>query len=134
MHDNAGIEMRCISLWSAVVTALQTRVSSVNRYVPEAHSRIACELLSDEAVQIKHASANKSLIASLDLHAHTIQLNKFEGTATEQHASEYDLPLSMLADGELYVTDGQQLLADPVDVAKFLMSTLLNQAPTSVVA
>ena len=134
MHDNIGIETRCLSLWSAVVSALQARVSSVNRYVPEANSRIACELLSDEAVQIKHASANKSLIASLDLHAHSIQLNKFEGSAAEQHASEHDLPLSMLADGELYVTDGQQLLADPVEVAKFLMSALLNQAPTSVVA
>jgi hypothetical protein len=131
MHDDSGIEKRCLTLWSEVVSALESRVTSVNRYVPEANSRIACEMLSQEAVQIRHASAN--LIASLDLKAHSIQLNKVEGNSSEQHTSEQDLPLSLLADGELYVTDGRQLLADPVAVAKFLMSSLLGQ-PTSAIA
>jgi hypothetical protein len=126
MHNNAGIESRCLSLWSEVVSALEHRVSSVNRYVPEARSRIACEQLSSEAVQIKHVAAGRSIVASLDLKGHTIQLNKFEGSA----ANEQDLPLSMLADGELYVTDGRQLLANPVEVAKFLMSALLNSGAT----
>jgi hypothetical protein len=128
MHDDNGIEKRCLTLWGEVVSALENRVTSVNRYVPEANSRIACEMLSGEAVQIRHASAN--LIASLDLKGHSIQLNKIESSSSDQRTSEKDLPLSMLADGELYVTDGRQLLADPVEVAKFLMSSLLGQ-PTS---
>ena len=131
MHNNIGIENRCRTLWSEVVSALENRVTSVNRYVPEAKSRIACEMLSGEAVQIKQDAANRSLVASLDLKAHSIQLNRFEGSAAEKH-EEHDLPLSMLGDGELYVTDGQQLLADPVEVAKFLMSALLNQSATAV--
>lgn len=126
MHNDAGIENRCRTLWIEVVSALENRVTSVNSYVPEASGRIACELISGEAVQIKHASAHRSLVASLDLKAHAIQLNKFEGVAAENH-EEQDLPLSLLGDGELYVTDGHQLLADPVEVAKFLMSALLNQ-------
>ena len=130
MHNNAGIETRCRTLWSEVVSALENRVTSVNRYVPEAKSRIACEQLSGEAIQIKQDAANRSLVASLDLKQHTIQLNKFEGPAAERH-EEHDLPLSLLGDGELYVTDGQQLLADPVEVAKFLMSALLNQNATA---
>ncbi len=131
MHNNAGIETRCRTLWSEVVSALENRVTSVNRYVPEARSHIACELLSGEAVQIKQDAANRSLVASLDLKGHSIQLNKFEGPSAEKH-EEQDLPLSMLGDGELYVTDGNQLLADPVEVAKFLMSALLNQNATAV--
>jgi len=131
MHNNAGIEKRCRALWSEVVSALENRVTSVNRYVPEAKSHIACEMLSGDAVQIKQDAANRSLVASLDLNAHAIQLNKFEGPTAEKH-QEHDLPLSMLGDGELYVTDGQQLLADPVEVAKFLMSALLNQNATAV--
>ena len=131
MHDNNGIEKRCLTLWGEVVSALETRVTSVNRYVPDAKSRFACEMLSDEAVQIRHASAN--LTASLDLKAHSIQLNKVEGSSSDK-ASEQDLPLSLLADGELYVTDGRQLLADPVEVAKFLMSSLLGQPTNGAVA
>ena len=113
------------------MSALESRVTSVNRYVPEARSHIACELLSGEAVQIKQAAGDRSLIASLDLKAHSIQLNRCEGSSTEQRLSEHDLPLSMLGDGELYVTDGNQLLADPVEVAKFLMSALLGQTSTA---
>jgi hypothetical protein len=102
--------------------------------VPEPNSRIDCELLSGECVQIKQAAANRSIVASLDLEAHAIQLNKFEGTPSEPHNTEQDLPLSMLGDGELYVTDGYQLLADPVQVAKFLMSALLGSNTASAVA
>lgn len=91
-------------------------------------------MLSGEAVRIRHASANKSLIALIDLKAHTIQLNKLEGSSSEQRSSEQDLPLSLLADGELYVTDGRQLLADPVEVAKFLMSSLLGQSTNGALA
>lgn len=127
MHDNVGIEVRCRTLWSEVVSALENRVTSVNSYVPEANSRIACELLSNEAVQIKHATANRRIVASLDLDAHSIQVNKFEGSSAGSGQSEQDLPLSLLGDGELYVTDGNQLLGNPVEVAKFLMSTLLGQ-------
>jgi hypothetical protein len=127
MHDNIGIDIRCRTLWNEVVSALESRVTSVNSYVPEAMSRIACEQLSSEAVQIKHASANRRLIASLDLEAHTIQVNKFEGSSEGKGDSEQGLPLSLLGDGELYVTDGYQLLANPVEVAKFLMSSLLGQ-------
>ena len=132
MHDNNGIEARCLTLWSEVVSALENRVTSVNRYVPEANSRIACEMLSGDAVQIRHASAN--LTASLDLKGHSIQLNKIEVSSSDQQASEKDLPLSLLADGELYVTDGRQLLADPVEVAKFLMSSLLGQPTGGAIA
>jgi hypothetical protein len=131
MHNNAGIESRCLNLWSEVVSALENRVTSVNRYVPEAKSHIACEMLEGSAVQIKQAAADRSLIASLDLKAHSIQLNRREGSDKEQRLSAHDLPLSMLGDGELYVTDGNQLLADPIEVAKFLMSALLGQTTTA---
>ena len=77
-------------------------------------------------MQIKHASANRSLIASLDLKAHAIQINRIRRGQPRARNSEQDLPLSLLGDGELYVTDGDQLLADPVEVAKFLMSALLG--------
>lgn len=127
MHNNAGIETRCRILWSEVVQALQSRVTSVNTYVPEAKSRIACEELSNDAVQIKHAAANRSLVASLDIQAHAIQINRIEGGASGDKASEQDLPLSLLGDGELYVTSGGELLADPVEVAKYLMSALLGK-------
>ncbi len=126
MHNNAGIEKRCLTLWGEVVSALENRVSSVNKYVPEANSRIACEKLSSGVVQIQQAAANRRLTASLDLKTHAIQVNKIEGGVNESQ-SEKDLPLSLLGDGELYVTDGRQLLADPVEVAKFLMSSLLGQ-------
>ncbi len=132
MHDNAGIDLRCRNLWNQVVAALESRVSSVNRYVPEATSRIACEQLSNEAVQIKHATASRRLIASLDLEDHAIRVNRFEGSAEGKGDTEQGLPLSLLGDGELYVTDGHQLLGDPVEVAKFLMSSLLgNPAPAA---
>jgi hypothetical protein len=133
MHDNDGIDLRCRTLWNQVVSALENRVTSVNRYVPEAKGRLACEQLSGEAVQLKHASANRRLIASLDLESHAIHVNKFEGSAVGRGDSEQGLPLSLLGDGELYVTEGNQLLADPVEVAKFLVSSLLGQ-PTPAVA
>jgi hypothetical protein len=126
MHNNAGIESRCRTLWSEVVHALESRVTSVNHYVPEVKSHIACEQLSNEAVQIKQAAANCSLVASIDLDAHIIQINRIEGGATGKRESEQDLPLSLLGDGELYVTSGGELLADPVEVAKYLMSALLG--------
>ncbi len=126
MHTNAGIETRCRILWSEVVNALQSRVTSVNTYVPEAKSRIACEELSSDAVQIKHVAANRSLVASLDIKGHAIQINRIETGASGDKASEQDLPLSLLGDGELYVTSGGELLADPVEVAKYLMSALLG--------
>lgn len=131
MHNNAGIEKRCLNLWFEVVSALESRVSSVNQYVPEANSRIACELLKGDAVEIKQPAAQRSLVASLDLKAHAIQLNRCEGSAAEQRVSELAMPLSMLADGELYVTDGHQLLGDATEVAKFLMAALLGQATTA---
>jgi hypothetical protein len=59
--------------------------------------------------------------------------SKFEGSAEGRGDSEQGLPLSLLGDGELYVTEGNQLLADPVEVAKFLVSSLLGQ-PTPAVA
>jgi hypothetical protein len=131
MHNNTGIESRCRTLWSEVVTALESRVTSVNNYVPEENSRIACELLSGDTVQIKHAAANRSVVASLDIKTHSIQVNKIEGSATGDQASEQDLPLSLLGDGELYVTSGRELLADPLEVAKFLVSALLGNSTSA---
>ena len=125
MHNNDGIESRCLTLWSEVVSALETRVSSVNGYVPEAKSHIACELLSGKAVKIKQAAGDRSLVASLDLRDHSIQVLQFQGSTSAKPESERGLPLALLGDGELYVTDGRQLLASPVEVAKFLMSSLL---------
>ena len=126
MHNNAGIEKRCRILWDEVVNALESRVTSVNTYVPEAKSRIACEQLSSDAIQIKHVAANRSLVASLDIGAHAIQINRIEGSTAGDNASEQEMPLSLLGDGELYVTSGEELLADPVEVAKFLVSALLG--------
>lgn len=131
MHNNTGIENRCRTLWSEVVTALESRVTSVNNYVPEENSRIACELLSGDTVQIKHAAANRSVVASLDIKTHSVRVNKIESSASGDRASEQDLPLSLLGDGELYVTSGEELLADPLEVAKFLVSALLGKGTSA---
>ena len=88
----------------------------MNGYVPEAKSHIACELLGGRAVQISHTAGERSLIASLDLTDHSIQILKFHGNASEKPASEQGLPFSLLGDGELYVTNGRQLLADSGEV------------------
>ena len=125
MHNNDGIERRCLTLWMEIVSALEMRVSAVNGYVAKAKSHITCELLSGKAVHIKHAAGGRSLIAALDLTEHSIQILKYHGSTLEEVESERKLLFSLLGDGELYVTDGHQLLADPGEVAKLLMSTLL---------
>jgi hypothetical protein len=42
-----------------------------------------------------------------------------------------DMPLSMLADGELYVTDGNELKANAMEVAKSLLQILFGEKSTN---
>jgi hypothetical protein len=135
LHDNTHIEIRCRALWADVLTALETRISSVNRYVPEQRSHIVCHKINPEAVHLLHASSDRSLVASLDLKKHAIHLKEYHDREMEHPMKRKDLPFSMLADGEVYVTDGNELKANAMEVAKsFLEALLANKAATRMSA
>ncbi|HEY3929030.1 MAG TPA: hypothetical protein VGL89_11685 [Candidatus Koribacter sp.] len=125
MHDNRNIEVRCRTLWSEILKALDTRIHSVNHYMPDKRSHIVCSEVSDEAIHLHHASSERSIIASLDLKKHAIHLKEYHDRELQHAVGRKDMPLSMLADGELYVTDGNELKADAMEVAKALLDILL---------
>lgn len=125
MHDNTNIELRCRALWADVLSALESRITSVNRYVPEQRSHIVCHVINPEAIHLHHASSDRSVVASLDLKKHAIHLKEFQDHAMEQPLKRKDMPLSLLADGEVYVTDGNELKANAMEVAKSLLEALL---------
>lgn len=125
MHDNTNIDFRCRALWSEVLSAVHSRVSSVNAYVPEKRSHIECEVISPEAICLRHTSSERALVASLDLKKHSIQVKQYCGHGMETLLSARDLLLSLLADGEVYVTDGNELKGTAAEVAKTLVDTLL---------
>ena len=125
MHDNTHIEIRCRALWADVLSALENRVTSVNRYVPEQRSHIVCRQINSEAVHLQHASSDRSVVASLDLKKHAIHLKEFHDREMGHPSNRKDMPLSMLADGEVYVTDGNELKANAMEVAKSLLEVLL---------
>lgn len=126
MHDNTHIEIRCRALWADVLSALETRITSVNRYVPEQRSHIICHQIDSEAVHLQHESSDRSVIASLDLKKHAIHLKEYHDREMEHPMKRKDMPLSMLADGEVYVTDGNELKANAMEVAKSLLEALLS--------
>jgi hypothetical protein len=125
LHDNNHVEIRCRALWADILSALENRVTSVNRYVPEQRSHIVCRIMTGEAVHLHHASSDRSLVASLDLTKYAIHLKEFHDRAMKYPLARKDMPLSMLADGEIYVTDGNELKANAMEVAKSLLEALL---------
>lgn len=134
MHDNSHIDIRCRALWADVLSALESRISAVNGYMPEERSHIVCRLLNAEAVHLQHASSDRSLVASLDLEQHAIHLNEFRDRKMEHPLARRDMPLSMLADGELYVTDGDELKANAMEVAKSFVELLLGNKTGSQIS
>ncbi len=131
LHDNTHIEIRCRALWADVLSALETRITNVNRYVPERRSHIVCRKITPEAVHLMHESSDRSVIASLDLKKHAIHLKEYHDREMEHPLKRKDMPLSMLADGEVYVTDGNELKANAMEVAKSLLEALLAQKSAS---
>jgi hypothetical protein len=127
LHDNSNIDIRSRALWAEVLAALEARVASVNQYVPERRSHIVCTQIDAECIHLQHASSERSVLASLDLKIHAIHLKEYHDRKMEHAQARKDMPLSMLADGELYVTDGNELKANAMEVAKSLLETLLGK-------
>ena len=125
MHDNTSIDVRCRALWAEIQTALQNRIASVNRYVPDQKSHIVYEQTANEALRLHQVSSERSVTAELDLKKHAIHLREYRDRKLTQPTALKEMPLSMLADGELYVTDGNELKANAMEVAKALMDALL---------
>jgi hypothetical protein len=71
------------------------------------------------------AALETRMIANLDLKKHAIHIREFRDRSLEHPIRRKDMPLSMLADGELYVTDGNELKGNAMEVAKALLDTLL---------
>jgi hypothetical protein len=131
LHDNSNIDIRSRALWAEVLAALEVRVASVNNYVPERRSHIVCTQVDAETIHLQHASSERSVLASLDLKKHAIHLKEFSDLKMEFPKDPKDMPLSMLADGELYVTDGNELKANAMEVAKSLLQILFGEKSTN---
>lgn len=125
MHDNTSIDVRCRALWAEIQTALQSRIASVNRYVPDQKSHIVYEQTANESLRLHQVSSERSVTAELDLKKHAIHLREYRDRQLAQPTALKEMPISMLADGELYVTDGNELKANAMEVAKALMDALL---------
>jgi hypothetical protein len=135
LHDNTHIDIQCRALWADVLSALETRITSVNRYVPEKRSHILHRQINPEAVLLHHASSDRSVVASLDLIAHSIHIKEYHDRRMEHVMGRKEMPLSLLADGELYVTDGNELMSNSTEVAKALLEALLTKkAPVQMSA
>jgi hypothetical protein len=129
MYDNSNLEIRCRALWADVLCALESRVFSINDYVRDSRSQLDCQMLNSDAVQIGLPTANRSVIAVLDLNEHVIRVNEFLGDTF--HAGS-TLPLALLGDGNVYVTAGQALMGNAMAVARQLMSVLLPDSEKEV--
>ncbi len=125
MHDNRNIEVRSRALWAEVLAALEKRIHSVNRYLPDKRSHIVCSEVSDETVLLQQSSSHRSILATLDLKKHALHLKEFHDRELQHPIKHKDMPLSLLGDGELYVTDGNELKGDAMEVAKALLDVLL---------
>ena len=108
------------------ITARRDEDSLQQSLLREQRSHIVCRLINPEAVQLQHASSDRSLVASLDLTQHAIHLKEYRDRKMEHPMTRRDMPLSMLADGELYVTDGDELKPNAMEVAKSLVEVLLG--------
>lgn len=123
MYDNATLESKCRTLWAEVLCAVESRVASVNAYMHAFRAPIGCRMLGSDAIHLEQSSAQRSLVARLDLKDHAVDVNVSQG---RRWASGKRLLLAMLGDGRIYVTDGKALMGDPMAVAKLLMSVLLD--------
>ncbi|HEY3928921.1 MAG TPA: PilZ domain-containing protein [Candidatus Koribacter sp.] len=123
MYDNSNLELRCRALWADVLSAVESRIWSINEYVNDAHTQLDCQMLGSDSVLIQHPTVNRTLIATLDLMDHAIELKEFDA-GRENLGSR--LPFALLGDGNVYVTNGQSLMGDPMAVARQLLSVLLS--------
>ncbi len=130
MYDNSNLAIRCRELWADVLCAVESRVWSINDYVHDSRSLLDCQMLSCDSVLIEHPSVGRTLVATLDLDEHAIRIEEFDNG---QLAVGSKLPFALLGDGNVYVTNGQSLMGDPMAVARQLMSVLLSNttAPTT---
>lgn len=131
MYDNPNLEVRCRALWAEVLCAVESRICSINDYVRISGSTLGCQMISGETVEIAHPQANRTLRATLDLNDHAIHIEEFDG---ENISVGERLPFALLGDGNVYVTNGNTLMGDPMAVARQLMSVLLgnsDRAPSS---
>jgi hypothetical protein len=129
MYDNSNLEVRCRALWAEVLCALESRVCSINDYVRDARTHLECQMINGDAVQIALPTANRSVVAVLDLTDHAIRVNEFVGDTFHNGSS---LPLSLLGDGNVYVTAGQSLMGNAMAVARQLMAVLLPDVEKEV--
>jgi hypothetical protein len=128
MYDNTNLAIRCRALWADILCAIESRVWSVNDYVRDSHARLECQMLNADAVQIEHPSAGRTLVASLDLNEHGIQIKEYQDS---EPTVSNKLPFAMLGDGNVYVTNARALLGDAMAVARELISVLLSSVPES---
>ena len=122
MYDNSNLEIRCRALWADVLCAVESRVFSINDYVHDTRTQLDCHMISSDSVEIHHPSIERTLIATLDLDVHAIHIKEFDGGTLSVGSK---LPFALLGDGNVYVTNGQSLMGDPMAVARQLMSVLL---------
>ena len=125
MYDNSNLELRCRSLWAEVLSAVESRVWSINDYVNDPRTRLDCQMLGSDSLLIQHPTVSRTLIATLDLKEHAIDLKEFDD-GHESLGSK--LPFALLGDGNVYVTNGQSLMGDPMAVARQLISVLLSSS------
>jgi hypothetical protein len=122
MYDNSNLEIRCRALWADVLCAVESRVWSINDYVHDTRTHLDCHMISSDSVEIHHPSVERTVIATLDLDEHAIHIKEFDGGTLSVGSK---LPFALLGDGNVYVTNGQSLMGDPMAVARQLMSVLL---------
>lgn len=123
MYDNSKLAVRCRALWADVLCAVESRVFSVNEYVKNPRSRLECHMVNADSVEIDQPAVQRTLVATLDLTEHAIQVNEYQG---EESTASTKLPFAMLADGDVYVTSGPSLLGDAMAVARQLITMLLS--------
>ena len=123
MYDNSNLEVRCRALWADVLCAVESRVSSLNEYARNARTQLDCQMLTSDSLKIDYPAVHRSVVATLDLQEHAIQIHEFEG---EEVSFDSKLPFAMLADGNVYVTDGLSLLGDSMAVARQMITALLT--------
>lgn len=131
MYDNVNLASRCRTLWTEVLCAVESRVWSINDFVQDPKSQIHCQMLSADALLIQQPTINRTLIASLDMQEHTVLVDEYNGGKLTVGSK---LPFAMLGDGNVYVTHGNLLLGDAMEVARQLISVLLSNSDVASTA
>lgn len=120
--DNMNLEVRCRALWADILCAVESRIFSINDYTRDMRTRLECQMLSGESLEIVHEQANRAILATLDLEDHSIRIKEMDNDVVTDGPK---LPFVILGDCDIYVTSGRILLGDASAVARQLMSILL---------